>query len=256
MEGVEHRTVSVNGINMHIAEKGQGPLVLFIHGFPDLSYSWRHQITALASLGYRCVAPDLRGYGDTDVPAAQTSYTSLHVVGDLIRLLDVIAPDQEKVFVVGHDWGALTAWSLSQYRPERVKAMVILSVAFTPRHPKRKPLPTLRAVYGNDYYICRFQEPGDIEAEFAEIGTERVLKEFFTYRTPGPLFLPKGEGFGHPTDSPIELPSWLSEEECSYYASKFEKTGFTGGLNYYRNLDLYELGAECSVDWCSSSSAC
>jgi pimeloyl-ACP methyl ester carboxylesterase len=157
LEGIEHRTVTFNGINMHIAEKGQGPLILFIHGFPDLWYSWRHQITYLACHGYRCVAPDLRGYGDTDIPASPTSYTSLHIVGDIIGLLDAIAGDQEKVFVVGHDWGALTAWYLSLYRPERIKALVNLSVAFTPRNPKRKPLDTLRAVYGNDYYISRFQ---------------------------------------------------------------------------------------------------
>ncbi|KAL2960213.1 hypothetical protein AAZX31_17G027400 [Glycine max] len=243
MEGIEHQTLNVNGINMHIAEKGEGPLILFIHGFPDLWYSWRHQITALASLGYRCVAPDLRGYGDTDVPANPTAYTSLHVVGDLVGLLDAIVGDEEKVFVVGHDWGAMTAWSLSLYRPERIRALVNLSVVFTPRNPKRKPLDTLRAVYGNDYYICRFQ-PGEIEAEFAQIGTARVLKEFLTYRNPGPLYLPKGKAFAHPTDSPIALPSWLSEEECDYYASKYDKTGFTGGLNYYRNLDLnWELTA-------------
>lgn len=142
---------------MHIAEMGEGPLILFIHGFPDLWFSWRHQMKALASLGYRCVAPDLRGYGDTDVPASPTVYTSLHVVGDLVGLLDEIASDNEKVFVVGHDWGAMTAWSLSLFRPERIRALVTLSVAFTPRNPKRKPLDTLRAVYGNEYYICRFQ---------------------------------------------------------------------------------------------------
>ncbi|XP_027329608.1 uncharacterized protein LOC113846014 [Abrus precatorius] len=244
MEGVEHRTVNVNGVNMHIAEKGHGPFILFIHGFPDLWYTWRHQIVALASLGYRCVAPDLRGFGDTDAPPTPTAYTSLHVVGDIIGLLDAVAGGEEKVFVVGHDWGALTAWYLSLYRPERIRALVNLSVVFTPRNPQRKPLETLRAVYGNDYYICRFQECGDIEAEFEEIGTERVLKEFLTYRNPGPLYLPKGKGFGHPFDSPIVLPSWLSEEECNYYATKYEKTGFTGGLNYYRNLDLnWELTA-------------
>ncbi|XP_004508197.1 epoxide hydrolase 1-like [Cicer arietinum] len=248
-EELQHKTVIVNGINIHIAEKGtsQSPLILFIHGFPDLWYSWRHQITALASLGYRCIAPDLRGFGDTDVPASPTSYTSLHVVGDLIGVLDAVAGDEDKVFVVGHDWGAMIAWSLCLYRPERIKAVVNLSVSFTPRNPKRKPLETLRAVYGNDYYISRFQEPGDIEAEFAEIGTARVLKEFLTYRNPGPLYLPKGKGFGHPIDSPIVLPSWLSEEECNYYASKYDKTGFTGGLNYYRNLDLnWELTAPWS----------
>ncbi|KAK7264658.1 hypothetical protein RJT34_32268 [Clitoria ternatea] len=249
MEGVKHRTLSVNGINMHIAEKGEGPLILFIHGFPDLWYSWRHQIAALASLGYRCVAPDLRGFGNTDVPASPTAYTSLHVVGDLIELINAIADDEEKVFVVGHDWGALMAWYLSLYRPDRIRALVNLSVVFTPRHPQRKPLDTLRAVYGNDYYICRFQEGGDIESEFAQIGTGRVLKEFLTYRNPGPLYLPKGKGFGHPIDAPIELPSWLSEEECNYYATKYDKTGFTGGLNYYRNLDLnWELTAPWSGD--------
>ncbi|KAL9277845.1 hypothetical protein ACSQ67_024935 [Phaseolus vulgaris] len=244
MEGVRHRTVNVNGINMHIAEMGEGPLILFIHGFPDLWFSWRHQMKALASLGYRCVAPDLRGYGDTDVPASPTAYTSLHVVGDIVGLLDEIAGDNEKVFVVGHDWGAMTAWVLSLFRPDRIRALVNLSVAFTPRNPKRKPLDSLRAVYGNDYYICRFQEPGNIEAEFEQIGTERVLKEFLTYRNPAPIYLHEGKGFGHPIDSPLKLPSWLSEEECHYYASKYEKTGFTGGLNYYRNLDLnWELTA-------------
>ncbi|KAK4256607.1 hypothetical protein QN277_006310 [Acacia crassicarpa] len=237
-EGIEHRTVSVNGINMHIAEKGQGPLILFIHGFPDLWFSWRHQITALSSSGYRCVAPDLRGFGDTDAPPTPTAYTSLHIVGDLIGLLDAIAPSEDKVFVVGHDWGAIIAWYLSLYRPERVRALINLSAPFTPRNPKRKPLDTLRAVYGADYYICRFQEPGDIESEFDQIGTERVVKEFLTYRNPGPLYLPKGKEFGHPLDAPIVLPSWLSEEECNYYATKYGKTGFTGGLNYYRNLDL------------------
>lgn len=244
MEGIEHTTVTVNGISMHIAAKGEGPLILFIHGFPDLWFSWRHQIAALSSSGYRCVAPDLRGFGDTDAPANPTAYTSLHVVGDLIGLLDAIAPSEDKVFVVGHDWGAITAWQLCLYRPEKVRALVNLSVPFTPRNPKMKPLDALRAVYGPDYYICRFQEPGDIESEFAQIGTERVVKEFLTYRHPGPLYLPKGKGFGHPPDSPIVLPSWLSEEECQYYATKYDKTGFTGGLNYYRTLDLnWELTA-------------
>jgi len=266
MEGIEHRTVNVNGINMHIAEKGEGPVILFLHGFPELWYSWRHQILALASLGYRAVAPDLRGYGDTDAPASPASYTSLHVVGDLVALLDAIAADQDKVFVVAHDWGAIIAWYLCLYRPDKVKALVNLSVAFTLRNPKRKPLESLRAFYGDDYYICRFQvlfhssyknyspfslfvntpnsvfntiqEPGEIEAEFAQIGTTRVLKEFLTYRNPGPLFLPKGKGFGHPPDAPIVLPSWLSEEDINYYATKYEKTGVTGAVNYYRDLDL------------------
>jgi pimeloyl-ACP methyl ester carboxylesterase len=111
MDSIEHKMISVNGINMHIAEKGQGPLVLFLHGFPELWYSWRHQILYMAAHGYRAVAPDLRGYGDTTGAPTDdhTKFTTFHIVGDLIALLDAITPDQE-VFVVGHDWGALVAW--------------------------------------------------------------------------------------------------------------------------------------------------
>lgn len=156
-EEIQHKTVNVNGLNMHVAELGKGPVILFIHGFPELWYSWRHQIKDLATLGYRAVAPDLRGYGDTDAPESVTSYTLFHVVGDLIGLLDAVAGDQEKVFVVGHDWGALIAWNLCLFRPDRVKALVNLSVAFSPRNPKMSPLQGLRAVYGDDYYMCRFQ---------------------------------------------------------------------------------------------------
>ncbi|KAK8661773.1 hypothetical protein V6N13_091368 [Hibiscus sabdariffa] len=243
MEGIEHRIVKANGINMHVAEKGKGPLILFLHGFPELWYSWRHQINAFASLGYRALAPDLRGYGETEAPGDASAYTCMNVVGDLVALLDAVAADQEQVFVVGHDWGALIAWWLCMFRPDRVKALVNLSVVFSPRIPDRKPLETLRAVYGEDYYICRFQEPGVIEAEFKEIGYERILKGFFTYRSPGPLLLPKGKYFGQP-DTPISLPSWLSEEELKYYISQYEKKGFTGGLNYYRAINSnWELTA-------------
>ncbi|KAJ4722137.1 Epoxide hydrolase-2 [Melia azedarach] len=251
MEDIRHRTVNVNGIKMHVAEKGEGPVILFLHGFPELWYSWRHQITALSQLGYRAVAPDLRGYGDTDAPEPVRSYTCFHVVGDLIGLLDAVAADQEKVFVVGHDWGAVIAWYLCLFRPDRVKALVSLSVVFNPvpMDSTKKPIEGLRAYYGDDYYMCRFQEPGEIEAELAQIGTEKVLKEILTYRTPGPLILPKGKGFGHPPDFQITLPSWLSEEDIKYYTSKFEKKGFTGGINYYRNIDL---NRELMAPWAGS----
>ncbi|XVE59854.1 hypothetical protein DITRI_Ditri05aG0080400 [Diplodiscus trichospermus] len=242
--GIEHKTVKVNGINMHVAEKGKGPLILFLHGFPELWYSWRHQIIALSALGYRAVAPDMRGYGDTDAPDSVTSYTCFHVVGDLIELLDVLAPDQEKVFVVGHDWGASIAWYLCLFRPDKVKALLNLSVPYIPSNRQIKPVDAWRAFYGDDYYICRFQEAGVIEAEFAEIGTERVMKEFLTYRVPGPIYLTKGKLFGHSADTPITLPSWLSEEEVNYYVTKFHQKGFTGGINYYQNFNRnWELSA-------------
>ncbi|XP_008789846.1 epoxide hydrolase A-like [Phoenix dactylifera] len=242
MEGITHRTVAVNGINMHIAEKGEGPMVLFVHGFPELWYSWRHQMVALAGRGYRAVAPDLRGYGDTDAPPSATDYTIFHLVGDLVALLDALALDQ--VFVVGHDWGAVVAWWLCMLRPDRVRALVNMSVAFSPRNPARRPVDSLRALFGDDHYICRFQEPGAVEAEFARISTALLLKKFLAYRKPEALLVSKEKGFGGSPDTEITLPSWLTEEDVNYYTSKFEKSGFTGGLNYYRCLNLnWELTA-------------
>lgn len=241
MEGIEHRMVDVNGIKMHVAEKGSGPAVLLIHGFPELWYSWRHQILGLAARGYRAIAPDMRGYGDTDVPPSHTSYAVFHLVGDLVALLDALALDQ--VFVVGHDWGAAVAWYFCLFRPDRVKALVNLSVTFRPRHPSKKPVETMRALLGEEYYICRFQEPGVAEADFACVDTARILKKFLTYRRPGPFMMPKS-GLGGSPDTEVILPPWLSEEDINYYTRKFTKTGFTGGLNYYRALDLnWELTA-------------
>ncbi|KAK2419061.1 epoxide hydrolase A [Trifolium repens] len=238
MEGVEHRTVEVNGIKMHIAEKGNkdGPVILFLHGFPELWYSWRHQIAALGSLGYHAVAPDLRGYGDTDAPSSISSYTGFHIVGDIVALIDSLGVDQ--VFLVAHDWGAIIGWYLCMFRPERIKAYVCLSVPFLRRNPKIKTVDAMRAAYGDDYYICRFQEPGKMEAEMAEVGTAYVMKNILTTRKTGPPIFPKGEyGYGFNPDMPSTLPSWLTEDDLAYFVSKFEKTGFTGALNYYRNFN-------------------
>ncbi|PIM97866.1 Soluble epoxide hydrolase [Handroanthus impetiginosus] len=243
MEEIEHKKLSINGLTMHVAELGQGPIILFLHGFPECWYTWRHQIIFFASHGYRAVAPDLRGYADTTgAPTEDPSkFTTMYVVGDLVALIDAVAPPNEKVFVVGHDWGAMIAWSLCLYRPDKVNALVNMSVAFTRRNPSKKPIEGLRGVYGDEYYICRFQEPGHIEEEFARIGTKNVLKNILTYCNPGPLYLPKDKAF---PDTPISLPSWLSEEDLDYYASKYDAAGFTGALNYYRSLDLnWELTA-------------
>ncbi|CAL5393302.1 unnamed protein product [Camellia sinensis] len=253
MEGIEHKMISVNGINMHIAEKGKGPMVLFLHGFPELWYSWRHQILYMATQGYRAVAPDLRGYGDTTGPPVNdfTKFTILHVLGDIMALLDKIAPDEDKVFVVGHDWGAYIAWYLCLFRPDRVKAMVNLSVHFLPRSPTMNFVDIFRGLYGDDHYVYRFQVPGEIEAEFAQIGVRRVVKKFLTYRDPAPFLFPKGKGFGdvNSPDTQVILPSWLSEQDVDYYASKFEKNGFTGGINYYR---VIHQNWELTAPWTGS----
>ncbi|XP_038716599.1 epoxide hydrolase A [Tripterygium wilfordii] len=242
MEGIRHRMVSVNGIQMHIAEKGEGPVVLFLHGFPEIWYSWRHQIVGLSSLGYHAVAPDLRGYGDSEAPADISSYSCLHIVGDLIELIDSIGA--EKVFLVATDWGAMIGWYLCLFRPDRVKAFVCLSVPFRPRNPKIKPVEAMKAFFGEDYYMCRFQEPGTMEAEIAKLGAAQVIKKIVTDRAQGPPCLQKENAFGTEPDSSIPLPFWFTEADLTYNANKFDQRGFTGGLNYYRALDLnWELTA-------------
>ncbi|XP_076937413.1 epoxide hydrolase 1-like [Bidens hawaiensis] len=249
MEGIVHKNISVNGLSIHIAEKGQGPLVLFLHGFPKLWYSWRHQIVYLADHGYRAVAPDLRGYGDTTGAPVDdhTKFTIHHLVGDLIGLLDAITSEGEKVFVVGHDWGAYLAYNLCVFRPERVKALVTLSVPFFPWNPMGDIIGMLRAAYGEDYYMIRFQEPGDIEAELAQMDAKTIVKKFLTFRESGPLYFPKGKGFKHsPNDAVVTLPPWLTEEDVEFFASKLEKAGITGGVNYYR---VIRLNWELSASW-------
>ncbi|KAK7258934.1 hypothetical protein RIF29_24526 [Crotalaria pallida] len=230
-----HRTVQVNGIKMHVAEQGQGPVVLFLHGFPEIWYTWRHQMEFISSKGYRAVAPDLRGYGDTEAPALISNYTAMHLVGDIVGLIDSLCVDQ--VYLVAHDWGATIGWYLSLFRPDRIKAYVSLSVPYLPRNPKIKPVEEGRANYGENYYICRFQEPGKVEADYAKAGTEEIIKRVLTNHRPGPPIFPKA-GVSSLPKVTGPLPSWLTQKDVDYYVSKFNKSGFTGAFNYYRNVNL------------------
>lgn len=240
MDKIQHKTIKANNINIHIAEIGDGQPILFLHGFPELWYSWRHQLLSLSSLGYRAIAPDLRGYGDSDAPPSSTSYTIHHIVGDLVALLDCLKID--KVFLVGHDWGSFIGWWFCRLRPDRIKAYVSLSVVFSPRNPTRRPLQSLRTAFGDDYYMCTFQEPGVAEEDFARVDPAVIIKKMLTLRDPALLRIHKDGLVGN--EEEFILPSWLSEEDVNFYASKFKKTGFTGGLNYYRAMDLnWELTA-------------
>src|SRR4029077_5334733 len=135
MAGVTHRTLETNGIRMHVAEQGTGPLVVLCHGFPESWYSWRHQLTALAEAGFHAVAPDMRGYGQTDRPAEIEAYTLLHLVGDMVGLLDALG--ESSAVIAGHDWGAPVAWRAALRRPHLSRAVIGLSVPFRPRLPVR-----------------------------------------------------------------------------------------------------------------------
>ncbi|TVU43941.1 hypothetical protein EJB05_03362 [Eragrostis curvula] len=238
---IRHRTVEANGISMHVAEAGGDgngrPAIVFLHGFPELWYSWRHQMEHLAARGYRCVVPDLRGYGGTEAPAEVSAYSAFHIVGDVVGLLNALGLD--KVFLVGHDWGALIAWYLCLFRPEKVIALVNTSVAFMRQIMIRagpdavKPTEYFRRIYGPTYYIVRFQEPGVAEEEFSPAKARYIMKQVLTGHFPDKAPMPEKP---EPADDE-PLPSWLTEAEVDYFGSAFEKTGFTGGINWYRNMD-------------------
>jgi len=237
---MELRTISTNGIRMRIAEEGSGPLVLLLHGFPESWYSWRHQIPALAQAGFRAVAPDQRGYGGTEAPAAIDSYDIHHLVADAVGVLDAIG--EERAVVVGHDWGAPVAWHCALLRPERFRAVAALSVPYVGRSPL-PPIEMFRMMAGDRFfYILYFQEPGVAEREL-EADVRSTLRRFL-YAASGdvtePLDFwqkPKDAKFLDGLPEPKALPSWLREADLDYFTNEFQRAGFRGGLNWYRNFD-------------------
>ncbi|MGB0097904.1 MAG: alpha/beta hydrolase [Solirubrobacteraceae bacterium] len=229
VEGITHRQLRLNGIELHVAELGDGPPVILCHGFPELWYSWRHQLPPLAAAGYRAVAPDLRGYGQSSVPTDVDAYDLPSVSEDMLGLLDELGED--RALFVGHDWGATLVWQLALAHPMRVSAVVGMSVPFMPR-PPAPPVGLLREGFGEDFYIVWFQLPGIADAALAR-DPRRTLT---TRRQWTPQWSREEE---HP-----DRPAWLTEQDLRVYVEAFERTGFTGGLNYYRNLDrTWELTA-------------
>ncbi|XP_050292271.1 uncharacterized protein LOC126733128 [Quercus robur] len=233
---VNHQRVKTNGIWIHVAEQGTGPLVLLLHGFPETWYSWRHQISFLANHGYHVVAPDLRGYGDSDSPLNPNSYSLIHLVGDLIGLLDHFG--EQQVFVVGHDWGATAGWYLSLFRPDRVKALVNLSAPYFQRSQTSGVVDYFRELFGDGCYVYQFQEPGRAEKAFARYDYLTVMKKFLLLTKTDYLVAPPGMEIIDYLETPSVLPKWITEEELQVYADKFQESGFTGPLNYYRAMNL------------------
>jgi pimeloyl-ACP methyl ester carboxylesterase len=243
----EHRTLRVNGIRMHIAEAGSGPLVLLCHGWPELWYAWRHQLPALANAGFRVVAPDMRGFGVTDAPADIGQYTIMHLIGDMVALLGAL--DAERAIIIGHDWGAPIAWHAAQVRPDLFPAVVGMSVPHRPR-ASAPPLALLRKGGLDNHYFIYFQTPGVAEAEFeADVAvTLRRLLYGVSGNAPidreNPLLVPHGRGFLDRVVEPAALPTWLTEPDLATLVAAYQQSGFRGGLNLYRNLDRnWELTA-------------
>ena len=242
MGEVSHRTVQTNGIDMHLAEAGPPgrPLVVLCHGFPELWYSWRHQLPALADAGFHATAPDQRGYGQTTAPRPVADYDIDHLSADLIGLLDVMG--EEQAVFVGHDWGAMVAWDLALRAPDRVRGVVGMSVPFVPRLPA-PPLELMKARAGDRFlYILYFQDIGPADAELGRNPRRALLDMYWSTSgdaLPGSVTrMPReGTGFLDTMSRAPGLPSWLTPEDLYVYAGEFARTGFTGGLNWYRNLD-------------------
>lgn len=243
MEEFTHRFIETNGIRMHIAEKGTGPLVLMCHGFPELWYTWRHQITAVADAGYHVVVPDQRGYGQTDCPEKIEDYNIFQLTGDIIGLVNALGESQ--AIIMGHDWGSVVTQYCSLFRPDIFKAVVLLSVPYLPRMRSNiSPIEIMKKMYGEDiFYQVYFQEPGKAEGEF-DLDARRSMGMILYSNSGSPppekrwrYVYKKGEKLLENFSFPETLPHWLTEADIDYFGREFARSGFRGGVNWYRHID-------------------
>ena len=238
--GAQIRTIESNGIELRIAEAGEGPLVILVHGWPESWFSWRYQLQALALAGYRAVAPDMRGYGGSTNPDEIEDYNILQLTADVVGIVDAL--NEESATLVGHDWGAPIVWQTALLYPEIINAVVGMSVPYRGRSQNR-PSRALRQSPDDDFsYTAYFQKPGVAESEF-DAAPRSFIARLFTSRSPGTPTLPprvtdpraSAGGWLARLGEPERLPDWLSESELDYYANEFGRVGFRGGINYYRN---------------------
>jgi pimeloyl-ACP methyl ester carboxylesterase len=231
------RLVETNGVALRVVEAGErgAPVVILAHGFPELAYSWRHQIPALAQAGYHVLAPDQRGYGGSSKPGAIEDYDITALTGDLVGLLDDVGA--ARAVFIGHDWGANVVWAAPLLHPSRVAGVVGLSVPPIPR-PRVPPTQAFKRIFGdNFFYILYFQEPGVADADLGR-DPATTMRRLFT--DPGTV----GSNAASAAADSKPLPGWISRQEVDHYIEEFTRTGFTGPLNWYRNMDRnWELTA-------------
>ena len=249
VDGVTLRQIESNGINMRIAEAGDsGPLVLLAHGWPESWYSWRHQLTGLAAAGYRVVAPDMRGYGGTDAPPEADDYNMNQLTADMVGILDALG--EETATIIGHDWGAPVAQYSALYYPERFTSLVMMSVPYGGRGDTN-PMDAMKAQFGdNFYYILYHNEEGVAEAEYDSDPRGLISRLYLSPDSPreAPQVtdpLRSAGGWIPRLGAPQGLPDWLTQADLDYVVGEFERAGFRGGVNYYRNFERnWELTAE------------
>jgi pimeloyl-ACP methyl ester carboxylesterase len=230
-------TVSANGLRMRVAMAGEGPLVVLCHGWPEGWRSWRHQIAALAAAGYRVAAPDMRGYGGTEAPPAIEDYSILHMVGDVVGLVEALG--ESEAVIVGHDWGAVVAWHAALLRPDMFRAVAGMSVPWSP--PSSRSLPEVLRTMGLErFYILYFQEEGRAEAEL-ELDPEDALARVYHSASGdcagGGFAMVPEAGLLAEAPRPDRRPAWLPQNLLDEMAADFRTAGFRGGLNWYRNMD-------------------
>jgi epoxide hydrolase A/B len=241
MADLKHGFAHTNGIKMHYVEAGSGPLVVLCHGWPESWYSWRHQIPVLAEAGFHVVAPDQRGYGQTDKPEAIEAYSILNLVSDIVGLVNSFG--QERAVIVGHDWGAPVAWTSALMRTDMFRGLGLLSVPYSSRSALR-PAEFFKAITQHkNFYQDYFQEPGKVEKELeADVrrtmlgilycgSGDAVAEDRFKF-----LF-EKNQRFVDTLVIPDQLPPWLTEQDLAFFTNEFKQSGFRGGINWYRNID-------------------
>ncbi|PKP78022.1 MAG: epoxide hydrolase [Alphaproteobacteria bacterium HGW-Alphaproteobacteria-3] len=242
----EPHYIDTNGIRMAVYEQGpkDGVPVVMCHGFPEIAYSWRHQLPAIAGAGFRAIAPDMRGYGSTGGPKGKDAvplYDVAHLTDDLASLLDALGLD--KAIFAGHDWGGIVVWQMALRHPDRVAGVIGVNTPFMPRGPI-DPIEGMRAVFGEDMYIVFFQNFGVAEKIF-ETDVARTMR-FWYRKSPMKLAdfdkLPADQkNFSFLKSFETDESTWIGEalltaEELDYYTRAFEKSGFEGGINWYRNF--------------------
>ncbi|CAM3166632.1 epoxide hydrolase [Mycobacterium intermedium] len=240
------RFVDTNGVRLRVVEAGDrgAPVVVLCHGFPELAYSWRHQIPVLAEAGYHVLAPDQRGFGGSSSPEPIEAYDIHQLTGDIVGLLDDVGAD--KAVWIGHDWGSVVVWNAPLLHPDRVAGVVSLSVPVVTRS-RKPPTQAFRDIFGdNFFYILYFQEPGVADAELNADPARTMRRMMGSLQlTDDPdaqgaalrMVAAGPEGFIERLPEPDGLPEWISQDELDHYISEFARTGFTGGLNWYRNFD-------------------
>lgn len=238
----QHQILDINGIQLSLYSAGpeQGPVVWLLHGFPECWYSWRHQISALSQAGYRVYVPEMRGYGSSSAPQDPAQYDLITLCGDIQAAMDLLGHTQ--VAMIGHDWGAPIAWHLALLEPQRVQVVGALSVPFGGR-PKKPAIGMIRELYQDRFhYMLYFQNPGLAEAEMAENipRTLRVMMHGMSGTVAGSTLVQDKPADARWLDDRIDPgvpPDWCSPEAFKVYVDTFERSGFHGPVNWYRNFE-------------------